>query len=132
MMLLRFADGRFAQVTSVGFRDGGGIFDVDLVCERGTLRIDFERGVSIGRGGKWTDVANSHDPAWMHNGVVREWQAMAACFEELAEVQARLRDRTWIGHADAIEAERAGLVRERGLEIGGGEFGGFIQKSRST
>ena len=77
MMLLRFNDGRFAQVASIGFRDGGGTFDLDLVCEHGTLRIDFERGVSIGRGGKWADVPNSHDPAWMHNGVVREWQAMA-------------------------------------------------------
>jgi predicted dehydrogenase len=57
MMLLRFADGRFGQVASIGFRDGGGTFDIDLVCERGTLRIDLDRGVSIGQGGKWTDVA---------------------------------------------------------------------------
>jgi predicted dehydrogenase len=78
MMLLRFTDGRFAQVASIGFRDGGGTFDIDLVCERGTLRIDFDRGVAIGQGGKWTDVPNSHDPAWMPNAVVREWQAMAA------------------------------------------------------
>ena len=78
MMLLRFPDGRFAQVASIGFRDGGGTFDIDLVCEHGTLRIDLDRGVAIGRGGKWTDVPNSHDPAWMQNGIVREWQAMAA------------------------------------------------------
>jgi phthalate 4,5-cis-dihydrodiol dehydrogenase len=78
MMLLRFTDGRFAQVASIGFRDGGGTFDIDLVCEHGTLRIDLDRGVSIGRGGKWTDVPNSHDPAWTQNGVVGEWQAMAA------------------------------------------------------
>jgi phthalate 4,5-cis-dihydrodiol dehydrogenase len=44
MMLLRFADGRFGQVASIGFRDGGGTFDIDLVCERGTLRIDYDRG----------------------------------------------------------------------------------------
>ena len=49
-----------------------------MFCERGTLRIDFERGLAIGQGGKWTDVPNSHDPAWMQNAVVREWQAMAA------------------------------------------------------
>ena len=69
MMLLRFADGRFGQVASIGFRDGGGSFDIDLVCERGTLRIDLDRGVAIGRGGKWSDVPNSHDPAWMQNAV---------------------------------------------------------------
>jgi len=86
MMLLRFADGRFGQVASIGFRDGGGTFDIDLVCERGTLRIDFDRGVSIGQGGKWTDVADSHDPAWMPNAVVREWQAMAAAIRDDGDV----------------------------------------------
>ena len=40
MMLLRFADGRFGQVASIGYRDGGGAFDMELVCENGTLRID--------------------------------------------------------------------------------------------
>ncbi|CAN7644119.1 Gfo/Idh/MocA family oxidoreductase [Bradyrhizobium sp. LjRoot220] len=86
MMLLRFADGRFGQVASIGFRDGGGTFDIDLVCERGTLRIDFERGVAIGQGGKWTDVPNSHDPLWMQNAVVREWQAMAAAIPHDTDV----------------------------------------------
>jgi phthalate 4,5-cis-dihydrodiol dehydrogenase len=86
MMLLRFTDGRFAQIASIGFRDGAGTFDIDLVCERGTLRIDFDRGVAIGQSGTWTDVANSHDPAWMQNAVVREWQAMAAAIVHDAEV----------------------------------------------
>ena len=86
MMLLRFADGRSGQVASIGFRDGAGTFDIDLVCERGTLRIDFERGVCIGQGGKWTDVPNSHDPAWMQNAVIREWQAMAAAIREDSDV----------------------------------------------
>jgi predicted dehydrogenase len=86
MMLLRFADGRFGQVASIGFRDGGGTFDLDLVCERGTLRIDLDRGVSIGQGGKWTEIADSHDPAWMQNAVVREWQAMAAAIRDDTEV----------------------------------------------
>ena len=72
MMLLRFADGRFGQVASIGYRDGGGTFDMDLVCENGTLRIDPERGVAIGQGGTWTDVANSRDPQWMQNAVVRD------------------------------------------------------------
>jgi hypothetical protein len=57
---------------------------------------------------------------------------MGAGFEEFAEMLAGYRDRTRIGHADEIEAERAGFVRERGFEIGAGEFDGFIQKSRST
>ena len=86
MMLLRFADGRFGQVASVGFRDGAGAFDMDLVCEHGTLRIDVDRGVAIGRSGQWSDVPNSRDPQWMQNGVIREWQAMVAAVENDVQV----------------------------------------------
>ena len=86
MMLLRFADGRFGQVASVGFRDGGGTFDINLVCEKGTLRVDLDRGVAIGRGGQWSDVPNSHDPQWMQNGIVRERQEMAAAIRNDTEV----------------------------------------------
>ena len=87
MMLLRFADGRFGQVASVGYRDGAGTFDIDLVCENGTLRVDLERGVSIGQRGQWSDVQNSRDPEWMQNGVIREWQAMLSAIENDTEVQ---------------------------------------------
>ena len=86
MMLLRFADGRFGQVASIGYRDGGGMFGVDLVCENGTLRVDPDRGVAIGRGGQWSDVANSRDPQWMQNAVIREWQAMVTAIANDAEV----------------------------------------------
>jgi len=86
MMLLRFADGRFGQVASIGFRDGAGTFGVDLVCEKGTLRIDPDRGVAIGRGGKWSEVPDSHDPQWMQNAVIREWQALAGAIAHDTEV----------------------------------------------
>jgi phthalate 4,5-cis-dihydrodiol dehydrogenase len=86
MMLLRFADGRFGQVASIGFRDGAGTFGIDLVCEHGTLRIDPDRGVAIGRGGTWSDVQNSHDPHWMQNAVIREWQALASAIAHDTDV----------------------------------------------
>jgi len=86
MMLLRFADGRFGQVASIGFRDGGGTFDMDRVCEKGTLRIDADRGVAVGRGGQWSDVPNSRDPQWMQNAVIREWQAMVSAIDDDTEV----------------------------------------------
>ena len=78
MLLVRFADGRFGQVASLGYRDGGVVYGMDLVCEKATLRIDFARGVSIGRGGDWTPVANSTEPDWMLRALEREWQAMQA------------------------------------------------------
>jgi phthalate 4,5-cis-dihydrodiol dehydrogenase len=80
-LLLRFADGRMGQVTSVGYRDGAVTFAMDLVCEAGTLHIDFDHGVSVGRDGKWAPVANSADPQWMQRAVEDEWRAMASAIE---------------------------------------------------
>ena len=57
---------------------------------------------------------------------------MGAGFEEFAEMFSGLRDRLRIGHADAIEAERAGFVRERALRPSAPERLRLIQKSRST
>jgi phthalate 4,5-cis-dihydrodiol dehydrogenase len=86
MLLVRFADGRFGQVSSIGYRDGGVVYGMDLVCEKATLRIDFARGVSIGRGGDWTPVANSAEPDWMLRALGREWQAMQAAVRTGAPV----------------------------------------------
>jgi len=74
---LRFADGRIGQVASVGYRDGAVSFAMDLVCEKGIIRIDFDHGVSLGQGATWTAVPNSIEADWMDKAVVREWQAMA-------------------------------------------------------
>ncbi|WP_114948564.1 Gfo/Idh/MocA family protein [Microvirga calopogonii] len=75
---LRFADGRIGQVASVGYRDGAVTFAMDLVCEKGTIRIDFDHGVSTGKGGVWTPVLGSIEPNWMGAAVAREWRALAA------------------------------------------------------
>jgi phthalate 4,5-cis-dihydrodiol dehydrogenase len=86
MLLLRFADGRFGQVASIGYRDGAVSYGMELVCERGTLRIAFDRGVAIGRGGRWQDVPDSTEPDWMLRALEREWQAMRAVVREEAAV----------------------------------------------
>jgi predicted dehydrogenase len=60
---------------------------MDLVCENGTIRIDFDRGVEIGQGACWTPIAASHDPAgWMLRAVEGEWRAMAATLRDGAAV----------------------------------------------
>lgn len=86
MLLLRFADGRFGHVTSIGYRDGAMSYGMDLVCERGVLRVDFSRGVAIGQGGRWTEVPDSGEADWMLRAVEREWQAMAAAIVHNAPV----------------------------------------------
>ncbi|MBM1173656.1 Gfo/Idh/MocA family protein [Microvirga arabica] len=75
---LRFANGRIGQVASVGYRDGAVTFAMDLVCEKGTIRIDFNHGISVGQGGMWTPVPGSIEPNWMGAAVAREWRAFAA------------------------------------------------------
>jgi len=74
---VRFANDRVGQVASVGYSDGAGSFAMDLVCESGTIRIDFDRGVSLGRGATWVALPNSVEMDWMDKAVAREWQAMA-------------------------------------------------------
>ena len=86
LLLVRFADGRFGQVSSIGYRDGGVAYGIDLICERGSLRIDFARGVAIGRGGQWTPVAETTEPDWMARALVREWQALAAAVRGSAPI----------------------------------------------
>jgi predicted dehydrogenase len=51
---------------------------MDLVCENGTIRIDFDYGVSTGQDGVWTPVPGSIEPNWMGAAVAREWRALAA------------------------------------------------------
>ncbi len=57
---------------------------------------------------------------------------MRAGAEEIAEMPAGIRQYGRIGNADAIETQRACLVREHGPEIAGSELYGRVQKSRST
>lgn len=83
---LRFANGGIGQLQSVGYRNGAMTFAMDLVCEKGTLRIDFVHGISIGRDGVWTAVPDSIEPDWMHHAVVREWRAMCAAIEGTSAV----------------------------------------------
>ena len=83
---LRFANGGIGQVQSVGYRNGAVGFAMDLVCEQGTLRIDFDRGVSIGRDAVWTPVPDSIEPDWMHHAVAREWKAMRDAINGAAPV----------------------------------------------
>jgi phthalate 4,5-cis-dihydrodiol dehydrogenase len=73
---LRFRHGGLGQVQSVGYRDGAVTFAMDLVCETGTLALDMERGVAVGRGGSLTPIPGSSEPDWMQQSVTREWAAL--------------------------------------------------------
>ncbi len=116
MLLLRFDDGRFGQVASIGYRDGAGSFAMDLVCERGTIRIDFARGVSVGRGEGWVDIAGSVDPNWMQNGIIREWQTMVDVVANGAAIPVT---GDWGRHIIAcIEAAKTSSMERRDVIVG--------------
>ena len=78
LLLLRFAGGGLATLTSAGYRDTTGVNDTEIVGENGILRLDLTRGVEIGQGGQWTSLPGAMEPDWLRHGLAREWQAMRA------------------------------------------------------
>ncbi|MDB5638674.1 MAG: hypothetical protein JWP51_3582 [Bradyrhizobium sp.] len=57
---------------------------------------------------------------------------MLAGIEEFVEMFSCIHNYSRVGDASTIEAERAGLAAKRGLQVGGRELEGCVQKSRST
>ncbi|MBN9306665.1 MAG: 1-carboxy-3-chloro-3,4-dihydroxycyclo hexa-1,5-diene dehydrogenase [Devosia sp. 67-54] len=113
---LRFAGGGIGQVQSVGYRDGAVGFAMDLVCERGTLRIDFDSGTWVGRNGTWTLLEHSIEPDWMHHAVVREWRAVQAAIDDSAEIAV---DGAYASHiVEIIEAAHRANALRREVELG--------------
>ncbi len=88
LLLLRFADGMLGQVASVGAREATVLNDAEIHCESGVLRIDMERGVSIGRDDAWQAVPDSAEPEWLPRGIGREWRAFLAAIRDGAAVPA--------------------------------------------
>ncbi len=78
MLLLRFAGGGAAQVTSLGTRDGATINGTDLYCADATLRLDFADGLRLGQGGEWERVRESAEPGWAFRAICRQWSEFAA------------------------------------------------------
>jgi predicted dehydrogenase len=78
LALLRFDDGALGELASIGTSDATTLNTTEIICEHGTLAIDMETGVRIGRGNAWTPLANSSEPNWLPRGVAREWVALQA------------------------------------------------------
>jgi predicted dehydrogenase len=82
VLLLRFAGGALGDVASVGTRDKTMLNATELFCEGGSLSLDFDGGVRIGRGGHVTLLPGATEPDWLPRGLAREWQAMAAAIND--------------------------------------------------
>lgn len=70
---LRLADGRFGQVTSLGYAQGALTASVQIICEGGTLLIDLNGRLRLGRDGNWQDLPCPTETDPMVGAVRREW-----------------------------------------------------------
>lgn len=74
LLNLRFADGRFGHVASIGYSEGAVTHTIDVICERGTISVDLNAGLRVGKKGEWTAIPDSLDPDGMDGAVFTEWQ----------------------------------------------------------
>lgn len=78
IVFLRYANGCFATVESIGYRTGVTDHGTECVCTAGLMRIDYQAGVRIGRNESWTAVAESGSPDWLDEALAEEWRAFVA------------------------------------------------------
>ncbi|MCZ8100452.1 MAG: Gfo/Idh/MocA family oxidoreductase [Burkholderiales bacterium] len=82
LMLLRFADGTAATVTSIAYRDGAPYGGTELVCDHGVLQIDPGGGLRVGQGGTWRDVPLDLPADVMGATLVEEWRRFGAMMRD--------------------------------------------------
>ncbi|WIY52079.1 Gfo/Idh/MocA family oxidoreductase [Devosia sp. YIM 151766] len=86
LISLRFANGAFGQVQSIGYTNGAPTVDIDIICEGATLKLDADRGVMIGQNDKWEHVPDSSEPNAQHHALVRQWESLRAAIKTAAPV----------------------------------------------
>lgn len=74
LLLLRFAGGAAATVTSIAYADGAPYGGTELVCERGVVHVDPGGSLRIGQGGSWQEVPLDLPPDVMAAALVEEWR----------------------------------------------------------
>jgi phthalate 4,5-cis-dihydrodiol dehydrogenase len=85
-MLLRFADGRFGRVASIGFRDGGAPSIWTLSAKMGRSGSTLIGMLPSGGAANGLTFRTLAIPSRCRKAVIREWQAMAAAIENDSEV----------------------------------------------
>lgn len=82
MVFLRYANGASGTVVSSGYQVGAPKHLTELTCTKGMMNIDYEAGVSIGRGETWQTVPESLPSGdWMHEALVEEWRQFIYAIE---------------------------------------------------
>ena len=86
LVFVRFENGAVGSVTSVGYRTGAPNHLTDLYCSEGALRIDYSRGVEIGREEKWTTLPDSGSEHWLPEAIDAEWGAFIGALTSGSEM----------------------------------------------
>ncbi len=78
--LIRYKNGLAGVAISVAFADGAPIFDTQVICANGTVRIGGGRQpfLQIGQGNEWTDIPYDEPPTVMHY----EWRSFVESIEQ--------------------------------------------------
>jgi phthalate 4,5-cis-dihydrodiol dehydrogenase len=74
-LAIRFADGAIGSVASIGYRDGAPLGAIEIAGTRGVLALDPAKGLRLGRGGAWTDIALAPAANVVGDALVEEWRA---------------------------------------------------------
>jgi phthalate 4,5-cis-dihydrodiol dehydrogenase len=72
---IRYKNGLAGVAVSVGYADGGPLYECQVICANGSLRFSEHGGkyVKIGKGDKWENVPFDDPPHEFHN----EWKGFA-------------------------------------------------------
>ena len=78
--LIRYKNGLAGIAVSIAFADGAPIFDTQVICANGTVRIGGGRQpfLQVGQGNEWKDIPYDDPPAVMHH----EWKAFVESIEQ--------------------------------------------------
>lgn len=81
LLLIRFGEHAAGQVASIGYNNGAFISGDELVFDNGVLKVDFFKGVCVGRDLAWQHVENSIEQDVPGQGLVRQWRAFVHAVE---------------------------------------------------
>ena len=88
MAFLRYENGAVANVVNVGYQTGVPIFDTEIICTKGIIRLDKFKGISIGQNEAWQDMPgniSTDKDTWMEDAMVEEWRAFLTAIETKSE-----------------------------------------------
>ena len=108
--LIRYKNGLAGVAVSIAFADGAPIFDTQVICANGTLRIGGGRQpfLQIGQGNEWKDIPYDDPPAVMHY----EWKSFVESIEQDIEPPTSWRVEPPY-HGDPLRGRELGHQRPR-------------------